>query len=141
MISKKIKDFILIAKKLMVLKKKDFTITEPRASVIYLPNGEVIYTFISSLFPFFSHKSFETVKENEIDIFLKKCSDYLTNYETNYKIDINPVQEKNPLKNTGSDIFISKNGEILRFNVKRNVIYKNGDNHSTCKVTEEKINL
>ena len=141
MVSDKIKDFITIAKKLMVLKKVNPSNTEPRVSVVYLPSGEVIYTFISSLFPFFTHRSFETVKEGEIDMLLTKCSDYLKNYESNYTIDQEETEIKNPLKNTGFDIFISKNGEISRFNLERQVYYKDGENHSHCKVREEKINL
>lgn len=141
MVSDKIKDFITIAKKLMVLKKVNSSNTEPRVSVVYLPSGEIIYTFISSLFPFFTHRSFETVKEGEIDMLLTKCSDYLKNYESNYTIDQEETEIKNPLKNTGFDIFISKNGEISRFNLERRVYYKDGENHSHCKVREEKINL
>lgn len=140
MVSDKIKEFITIAKKLMVLKKVDPSNTEPRVSVVYYPSGEVIYTFISSLFPFFTHRSFETVKEGEIDMLLTKCSDYLKNYESNYTIE-EKEEVKNPLKNTGYDIFISKNGEISRFNLVRQVYYKDGVNHSHCKVREEKINL
>ena len=140
MVSDKIKEFITIAKKLMVLKKVDPSNTEPRVSVVYFPSGEVIYTFISSLFPFFTHRSFETVKEGEIDMLLTKCSDYLKNYESNYTIE-EKEEVKNPLKNTGYDIFISKNGEISRFNLVRQVYYKHGVNHSHCKVREEKINL
>lgn len=139
-VSDKINEFIIIVKKLMVLKKVELSNTEPRVSVVYLPSGEIIYTFISSLFPFFTHRSFETVKEGEIDMLLKKCSDYLKNYESNYTIG-ETEEVKNPLKNTGYDIFISKNGEISRFNLVRQVYYKNGENHSHCKVREEKINL
>ena len=75
-VSDKINEFIIIAKKLMVLKKVELSNTEPRVSVVYLPSGEIIYTFISSLFPFFTHRSFETVKEGEIDMLLKKCKYY-----------------------------------------------------------------
>lgn len=141
MIVEKIKNFILEAKKLMVLKKVDTTETEPKVSVMYYPNGEVIYTFISSVFPFFSQDTFEEVEEAKLDEFFTKCSDYLKNYENNYKIDINENQNYSLERTKGMDIFISKKGEVIRFNILRRDKFFKGKNHSSCKITKEVLSI
>ena len=141
MIVEKIKNFILEAKKLMVLKKVDTTETEPKVSVMYYPNGEVIYTFISSVFPFFSQDTFEEVEEAKLDEFFTKCSDYLKNYENNYKIDINENHNYSLERTKGMDIFISKKGEVIRFNILRRDKFFKGKNHSSCKITKEVLSI
>lgn len=141
MIVEKIKNFILEAKKLMVLKKVDTTETEPKVSIMYYPNGEVIYTFISSVFPFFSQDTFEEVEEAKLDEFFTKCSDYLKNYENNYKIDINENQNYSLERTKGMDIFISKKGEVIRFNILRRDKFFKGKNHSSCKITKEVLSI
>lgn len=141
MIVEKIKNFILEAKKLMVLKKVGTTETEPKVSIMYYPNGEVIYTFISSVFPFFSQDTFEEVEEAKLDEFFTKCSDYLKNYENNYKIDINENQNYSLERTKGMDIFISKKGEVIRFNILRRDKFFKGKNHSSCKITKEVLSI
>lgn len=141
MIVEKIKNFILEAKKLMVLKKVDTTEAEPKVSVMYYPNGEVIYTFISSVFPFFSQGTFEEVEETKLDEFFIKCSDYLKNYENNYKIEIVDNKDYTLEKTNGMDIFISKKGEVIRYNILRRDKFIKGKNHSNCKITKEVLSV
>ena len=135
----KIKEFILIAKKLLILRKEETT-TEPRVSVLFNSNNEAFLTFVSSVFPFFSHCGFEEVEEKDLDAFLTRCRNYLQAYETNYTVDLGlPVDTK--IFTEGDSFFISKNGELLKFTVKRDPVFYNGETKGYCKVIQEKLNV
>ena len=134
----KIKEFILIAKKLLVLRKEDST-TEPKVSVLFNPNNEAFLTFFSSVFPFFTHPDFEEVEEKDLDNFLNKCHNYLTDYEKNYTVDLGLPKKNNQIAE-GESFFISKNGEIIKYTVKREDVFYNGVNKGYCKVIEERLN-
>lgn len=141
MLLEKLKKFILIAKKLMVLKKVESDQTEPKVSIVINPSGEVLYTFISSVFPFFSFPFFENVKEAELDLFLYKCENYLQNYEKNYNIVIPGT--KQDTKVFGKSMLISKDGELIRYTVSRKEKFRNKEERSDtyCKLIKEKICL
>lgn len=134
----KVKEFILIAKKLLVLRKEETT-TEPKVSILFNSNNEAFLTFFSSVFPFFSHPGFEEVSEKDLEAFLNKCQNYLQTYETNYTVDLGTPKDIKQVTD-GDSFFVSKNGEIKKYTVKRDPLFYNGENKGNCKIIEEKIN-
>ena len=134
----KIKEFILIAKKLLVLRKEDTT-TEPKVSLLFNSNNEAFLTFFSSVFPFFSHPGFEEVEEKDLDNFLDKCRNYLKDCENFYTVDLGLSSKNNQIAE-GESFFISKNGEITKYTVKRDSVFYNGVNKGYCRVIEERLN-
>ena len=138
----KIREFILIAKKILVLRKEEST-TEPKVSVLFNSNGDAFLTFTSSVFPFFTHPGFEEVEEKDLDNFLEKCRNFLDLSEKNYKVDLGvevPSYKKDKWEQiAGDSFFLSKNGEVTKFTVKRKPFFYKGENKGWCKVFKERL--
>ena len=88
----KINHFILLGNKAKVLLKVNSD-KEPRVNVLVHPDGRIVYTFNSSCFPFFTENEFETVDENNVDLFLEKCELYVKNLEKTLKIEFEKPKE------------------------------------------------
>lgn len=91
----KIEKFIVLGNKAKVLLKIENDL-EPRVNVLINSKGNIVYTFNSSCFPFFSENEFETVDEKDVDLFLEKCELFVKNLEKNAKVEFEKEQPEVP---------------------------------------------
>ena len=82
----KIQEFLTLGKKAKVLLGREDSIVEPRVHVLYGSDDSITLTFNSTCFPFFHENGFETLKSDEIDLFIEKCRIYVKKLESDVSL-------------------------------------------------------
>lgn len=82
----KIQEFLTLGKKAKVLLGREDSIVEPRVHVLYGSDDSITLTFNSTCFPFFHENGFETLKSDEIDLFIEKCRIYVKKLESDLSL-------------------------------------------------------